>query len=301
MTAESSTPPAPEARAPRAPACPTVLLPAPPALQGALVAVIVRDTHGVPLTAEQRLSHFPASPLLSLHWYSGACGGLLHSGDDWQPLPADACVSGSQARPVTSWFPGPVRAGMVCFTADIARSLLGLDPAAVQDRCVEATAVLPEDLHPLLDDLRAATDAAAVLAALTRHLGPRWQALCPGVPILTPLRRAGRHWVETLALSARQWRGTHSERQVERRIRAFSGRSLRDWQALVRTESAFHAARDHADRGTPLPLAALAAEEGFADQAHFSREVRRITGFPPGEFTRRFLHDESFWLYRLWV
>ena len=31
------------------------------------------------------------------------------------------------------------------------------------------------------------------------------------------------------------------------------------------------------------------------------RSVKRISGFSPTEFTTRFLEDESFWMYRLWV
>lgn len=58
-------------------------------------------------------------------------------------------------------------------------------------------------------------------------------------------------------------------------------------------------ARYEADEA--LDWAAIAHEEGFADQAHLSRAVKRITGFSPGEFARRFVEDESFWIYRLWV
>lgn len=47
--------------------------------------------------------------------------------------------------------------------------------------------------------------------------------------------------------------------------------------------------------------AGLAQEDGFADQAHLVRATKRITGFSPMEFTRRYEQDESFWLYRLWV
>jgi hypothetical protein len=32
-----------------------------------------------------------------------------------------------------------------------------------------------------------------------------------------------------------------------------------------------------------------------------TRTVRRITGCTPAELGRRFIEDESFWMYRLWV
>jgi AraC-like DNA-binding protein len=107
--------------------------------------------------------------------------------------------------------------------------------------------------------------------------------------------------VERLAWHAHEWSREHSPRHVERRIKSFSGRSLREWQAIVRTEGLFFAARDLHEAGQPFDWAALALDEGFADQAHMTRTVRRITGFTPTEFARRFIEDESFWLYRLWA
>jgi AraC-like DNA-binding protein len=38
--------------------------------------------------------------------------------------------------------------------------------------------------------------------------------------------------------------------------------------------------------GSDVPLAAIAAAEGFADQAHMSRAVRALTGMPPGAWRR---------------
>ena len=85
------------------------------------------------------------------------------------------------------------------------------------------------------------------------------------------------------------------------RIKTFSGRSLREWQALVKTEGVYFAAMDRHAAGVPFDWAALAQDEGFADQAHFSRTAKRITGFSPSEFVERFVEDEAFWAYRLWV
>lgn len=43
----------------------------------------------------------------------------------------------------------------------------------------------------------------------------------------------------------------HSPRHVERRIKSFSGRSLREWNSLVRTEGLFVAARERHAAGLP--------------------------------------------------
>ena len=276
---------------------------APAVLQGALVAVITRDTRGVELNDAQRLTHFPASPLVSLSAFQDMQGGLVARtphGPRWQPFGASVTLSGSQCQPTASWSPTGGRGCMICFTADTARSLFGLDPAAVQDRCVPAQTVLGEVWQPLLQALLDAPDDAATLAALQQHLAARWQALQGRASATPSLRQIGRHWVERLGLQAHEWRNTHSARQVERRIKAHSGRSLREWQLLVKTEGVFFNARDRYDAGESVDWAALAFDEGFADQAHLSRTAKRITGFSPGEFAQRFAEDESFWLYRLW-
>lgn len=303
-----SASPHPLTRAPRLPvdgkAPRSRLYPAPPTLQTAVVAVLCRDTRGVALSDAQRLSHFPASPLISLSWFQEMDVGLVEpdsGGGRWKPFGAAVVISGSQSRPLVSWAPSCGRGGLVCFTPDVAQALFGLDLAAVHDRFVPADAVLDACWRPFIDALARAPDDAATLAVLERHLAPRWQALQGRSSTAPSLRQLGRHWVERLALQAREWRQTHSPRQVERRIKAFSGRSLREWQALVRTEGIFFAARERYESGRPFEWAALAQDEGFADQAHMSRESRRITGFAPTEFARRFIEDESFWMYRLWV
>jgi len=300
--------PDPLARAPRVPCSGQAghdrLYLAPPALQGAVVAILCRDTRALDLTCAQRLSHVPASPLVCLSWFQGLDAGLVESasgGPLWRPFGASVMLSGSQSRPTVSWAPTTGRGGMVCFTADVARKLLGIDLAAVHDRFVAAHEVLGAAWWPFLEALRHAPDDAATLAVLEQQLATRWQSLQGRLSPTPSLRQIGRHWVERVAWQAHEWQRTHSPRQVERRIKSYSGRSLREWQSLVRTEGLFFAAREQFEAGQPFDWAGLAHDEGFADQAHLSRTTKRITGFSPGEFARRFAEDESFWLYRLWM
>ena len=276
---------------------------APSALQGALVALVCRDTCTLSLNSAQRLTHFPASPLVGISWFHGADVGLVERGKhrpQWQPFDAQVVISGSQSHPTVSWAPTTGRGYTACFTADAAQALFELDLAAIQDRFVPVSQILSSKWSPLWDALLTSDDAD-VLTVLTRHLAGHWQALQGRASAQPSLRQLGRNWAERLAWQAQEWRRMHSPRHVERRIKSFSGRSLREWRALVRTEGLFFAARERFETGQRFDWAGLAQDEGFADQAHMSRVAKRITGFSPTEFADRFAADESFWMYRLWV
>jgi AraC-like DNA-binding protein len=276
----------------------------PAALQDAIVAIICRDTRGFELNDAQRLSHFPASQLVCLSWYRDLDAGLVEhtpEGSLWRPFGTALTLSGSQSTPTASWAPTTGHGGMVCFSADAAQALLGVELSAVNDRFLSASDLLGDTWRPFLDALLNAHDDAATLAVLEQHLAPRWLTVRGRGSAIASLRQAGRHWVGRLARQASEWRQTHSPRQVERRIKSYSGRSLREWQSLVKTEGVFFAAREKYETGQAFDWAAIAQDEGFADQAHLSRAVKRITGFSPSEFAQRFIEDESFWMYRLWV
>jgi AraC-like DNA-binding protein len=46
-------------------------------------------------------------------------------------------------------------------------------------------------------------------------------------------------------------------------------------------------------------LAALAAELGYADQAHMARELRELAGLPPSRLEAHIASDRDYWPYRL--
>lgn len=280
----------------------------PPAqLAGAVVGSLIRDTSHLELTAAQRLSHFPASPLVTISWFSGLDVGLIEHGvgaPEWQRLGSPVVIAGSQSRPRTSWAPTTGKGVVVCFTADVALTLFGLDLAALHDRFVPAHEVLDARWHPFLDAVMKQLDNSSceeAVRCMEQALTPLWKTRMGQQGLAPTLAQLGRHWVGRLAWQAHEWRRSLSPRQVERRVKEYSGRSMREWQALVKTEGLFFKARQRHEQGLPMDWAGLALEEGFSDQAHLSRTSKRITGFSPSEFAQRYQEDESFWMYRLWV
>ncbi|TXT38164.1 MAG: AraC family transcriptional regulator [Comamonadaceae bacterium] len=66
-----------------------------------------------------------------------------------------------------------------------------------------------------------------------------------------------------------------AERSLFRHLLKASGRSPVYWRQLARARRAAQGLR------SGMPLADLATEHGYADQAHFSREMRRWFGASP--------------------
>jgi AraC-like DNA-binding protein len=71
-----------------------------------------------------------------------------------------------------------------------------------------------------------------------------------------------------------------SERQLRRRVEAAAGYPPRTLARILRFQRFLGAARSSGPSG--LDLARLAAEAGYADQAHLTRDSRRLAGLPPG-------------------
>lgn len=67
----------------------------------------------------------------------------------------------------------------------------------------------------------------------------------------------------------------------EKRFRRAVGSSPKRFASLVRARHAIAAHRPG------VSLAALAAQTGYFDESHLSRELRAMTGLPPGRFFDR--------------
>jgi AraC-like DNA-binding protein len=141
-------------------------------------------------------------------------------------------------------------------------------------------------MAPAVDAVRAAmsagpADKASHLAAIA--------AFEQRLDVLPPLSGEGREvtqWVRQvesdpgLSTVAELCRRTGvSERRLQRTLRRYLGLSPK-WLIQRRR---LHEATDRLKHGT-TSLAGLAVELGYTDQAHFTRDFRRVTGYTPGAF-----------------
>ena len=193
----------------------------------------------------------------------------------------DLTLVGPATRAVTERFaPGSVVVG-VRFRTGAAPPLLGISAADLRDREVP------------LDDIwgRAGADVAERCAGVPdRAEGPaRLRVLVDALlrrlddaPALDPLAtRAAALLAECPAPPVRDLarRFDLSERQLRRRVETAVGYSPRTLARILRFQRFLGAARSSPARGRDL--ARLAAESGYADQAHLTRDTRRLAGLPP--------------------
>jgi transcriptional regulator GlxA family with amidase domain len=132
-----------------------------------------------------------------------------------------------------------------------------LRPGAQFDEAALREALLRRERFDAADLLAAVADAVALDARVAEALAGLAQA--------RPLARA------RAALGV-------SERSLERLLVPRTGRGPAFWKNLARARRCARALL--ADVSTPL--AALAADHGYADQPHMTRDLRRWFGAPPG-------------------
>jgi len=284
-----------------APATRSALIAPSLALSSCVRAYITRSTVGAVLRPEQRLNHFPASPLCGLFWLIEGESLIVRRGDDelCQPVPV-VSFAGPHTVPMVSGNPGPVRAIMLGLFPQALQALTGLDLSAWVNRVGPVDAVLDGAWQAMARSVQDAPHDRARVQCIEAFLEPRWRSLSHQAASRT---QRYRHWAEALALQAGTSGVGKSLRQAERRIKQWAGQPLRDLRRIGRAEESFFLARDGypaASGGPSTDWAAIALDSGYADQSHLCREVRRVAGLSPKELKRAIEEDESFWTYRIW-
>ncbi|MDO8049680.1 helix-turn-helix domain-containing protein [Janthinobacterium sp. SUN211] len=268
------------------------------ALASCVRAFLVRDTTGcAPLPPAQRLNRFPAAPMCSIVWtvagdVEAAAPGLSLRDVRMPP----ALFGGPRSYPLVSYNPGPVHTFVVMFYPAALHALTGVSMDGLLDQFRPLDALFDGEWLALSDAVLAAPDDAVRVRLVEDFLAPRW-ALA---------RKSGDHpagavqdWVRRLAVQAASTGLASSARNIERRIKAWAGQPMRTLRRMRRAEQLFLDERGAILQGT-ASWSDVAASGGYADQAHFCRETREITGLSPTELARAMRDDESYWIYRVW-
>jgi AraC-like DNA-binding protein len=238
--------------------------------------------------AQPQLNRFPAMVYCSLNFFTEGAVALPGADGELRAL-SDWVVSGPRTHPVASLTLAPLRTVGVVLYPDAFALLTGLAPAALQDRNDPAEELLDAGWSDWPQALRACADEAAQLAWIEARLSERWHAV------------RGR-WDAALGASLRSIADTApelgvGERQTQRQYRARVGLSPAQARRLQRMNAAVYALRD--PDAPARTLADLAAELGYADQAHMARELRQLAGLPPSRLETCIDTDREYWPYRL--
>jgi AraC-like DNA-binding protein len=173
-----------------------------------------------------------------------------------------------QIAPAT---PGRPRAG-VRFRVGAAGAALGLPVAELLDDGTTLAALWGRAGARLNDRVAMARDP---LAALIAGLGERLQDLDGPDPLVRAAAVALANDGASVEQAGRAV--ALSERQLRRRFDAAIGYGPATLVRVQRFQRFLHATTAQPE----APLAWLAAEAGYADQAHLARECRRLSGLPP--------------------
>jgi AraC-like DNA-binding protein len=193
----------------------------------------------------------------------------------------DLALVGPATRAVTERFPaGSVIVG-VRFRTGAAPPLLGAGAAELRDQEIpigDIWGCAGVTLAARCADAPSAAEGPARLGVLVDALLRRLDDAPPVDPVAT---RAAAMLTECPARPV--WDLAHqvdmSERQLRRRVEAAVGYSPRTLGRILRFQRFLQAARS-----LPPPrrdLSRLAAETGYADQAHLTRESTQLAGLPP--------------------
>jgi AraC-like DNA-binding protein len=193
-------------------------------------------------------------------------------------------VSGLHAGPAAIHHDGRQRGIQLGLTTAGARALLGVPASELAGELVELGDLAPDlaDLPEWLDGLTLAEGLAVVAGALTRALARHGEA---GPQAEVGRALAGLTRGEPVAAVAEEV--GYSRRRLSTLVRQECGLAPKEYQRVAR----FEASRAVLGR---KPLAAVAAECGYADQGHLARDWSRLAGCAPSTWLREefpFLQD----------
>lgn len=257
---------------------------------------VIRNTLDAPPMSEpQRQNHFPATSHCTITWFIQGENTRAGIGESALAIPHGPILFGGPfSLPSWSYNPEPVDVFMLILMPGALHLLTGIDVAAYTDRLAAFDDVFDAEWREMGRRMQEAPSHGRRVALIEEFLEPRWQAARPRNGLHTGWFR---DYLIGLALHAVVSDWARGARQLERRIKTWTGLPMRRLLGLHRSERAFHEAHAAMQSGT-LSWSEVADAAGFADQAHLCRETRKNTGLTATELKWCVENVESYWAYR---
>jgi len=160
--------------------------------------------------------------------------------------------------------------------------LLGAPLSRITDRVLDMGVVFGREGRALADGIAAESDEGRCITLAEAFLRPRVAALEPEIARIRDL-------VERMASEREITRVEHAAalagatvRQLERLFSRYVGATPK-W---VIKRYRLHEAAERLRGGAAADLAGLAADLGYFDQAHFTRDFKAMVGESPGEYAK---------------
>ncbi len=251
-------------------------LPSSPALQSLVSGFEERSAY---FGEESHTHPLPARPDLFIEIYLAERYRVSHQHQDFELSPEISLVGPHGVGTTRLLLAGEIRAFSVRLQPGAIHRLIRMDMTSLANHGVAMADVFGRMTIGLRDAVLEAVDFPGRVAAAERWLGhiAREARAVDRIDIAAQmlLRSNGQMRVEALA----QWAGL-SERQFARRFATQVGLNPKLYSRTIRLNAVFEARRKLPEaRWTDLAHAA-----GYADQAHFVRECRDLTGAPPRAF-----------------
>jgi len=268
-------------------------------MSSCIYMAIMRDTRGAQLVEKDQFNMFSSSPFCSVHWFlSGKCRlvNMTKSGDlEVGGLFPKMVVSGPSDHALVSKNEGDIFGVSVGFYPDAWFALTGVPAEQITNKYVEATQVLNAELMPAFEQMLIDGTEQERFATFQKSLAPIWERKRPN-SIVAPDDL--HDWVNATIKRVAMTGAGRSARQMQRRMREWTGHSQQELNAYARGEALYSSFLEQ--RGNDdFSISQLAADVGFSDQSHLGREVRKITGMTPRQLDKLIDVEERFWFYRL--
>jgi AraC-like DNA-binding protein len=194
----------------------------------------------------------------------------------------ELCVAGPDTRAVFSLLPPDAPVAGIRFHPGAASLWLGLPLDELLNRRVPLTEFWKDESARFFEGFSTESDATAIANRVEALLFSRLARVGPADGRIAFLRRAAGDNCAPASVGVDEiaaYVGL-SERTMRRRCTDAFGYGFKTLDRILRFQRFFHLASHSAESS----LAVLAARAGYADQAHLTREVQRMSGLTAGEF-----------------